>query len=133
MGTQCLQNGDLQGAIENLKKAVELGPEIARNHTNLSAAYSLVGEEYLAWVHARKAVLADYSDATGKLQFAIICERMVVKKGLDQPGTSLESIIEALGEPDEIFTINLKTKYLYGLCIMTFKEDKLVSCQYART
>ena len=60
---------------------------------------------------------------------------MILEKGLDQPGTNLESIRESLGEPDDCCCVKLSgtdvltTVYQYGLCLMYFEEEKLVSCK----
>lgn len=125
-----MQKGDHQGAIVALKKAVELDPELGRNHTNLCAAYILAGDEENGWVHARKSVLNNTPDANSKQLYAIFCDKLIKQKGLDQPGTTLDDIINALGEPDAIFTTNSTVTYRYGTCTMIFKDDKLISCRY---
>ena len=90
LGTECLEKGDHEEAIENLKKAVELDPESGRNQTNLSMAYLNSGNNYMAWVHTRKSLLEKYPDKCALHNFLSFCKDMIVTKGLDQPGTCLD-------------------------------------------
>lgn len=127
-GTQCLERGDYAGAIVELEQAVELDPEMARNHSNLSYAYLCNQELDKAWYHSRQAVLCPYKDDAGYGNFSNICKLMIIDPKLNEPGTPIEEIRTKLGEPDIEMDNGSMITYLYGCCAMEFKEGKLVKC-----
>lgn len=131
-GTRCLENGDYKSAAFELEQAVELDPTLGRNHTNLACAYQQLGEFQKTWYHTRQAVLCEYKDAAGPLFFVKQCELLIIKPGLDQPGTPLEVIIDTLGSPDIIENNEQDNEifYIYGLCLMKFKDRKLTACKF---
>lgn len=130
-GTQHLDCGNYHEAISELEQAVELDPTMARNHTNLSYAYSKINNEEKAWYHNRQATRCPYSDGLCVLQFRLYYyQKMIVDKGFDKPGTPWEEISNNLGEPDE-YQVNENGEIIscyYGICKMTFSNGLLTSC-----
>lgn len=127
-GTECLDRGDCEGAIKELTKAVELDPEMARNHTNLSFAYLSCNHYDKAWYHIRQAVLCPYQDSAGYINFMNLCQAMVINPKLNEPGTPLEEVRRKLGEPDIEINNDKTLTYIYGLCVMEFEEGQLIKC-----
>ena len=68
-GTKALDAGDYDTAIADLEKAVELDPEVARNHINLAAAYLMRGQIQEGWPHARKGVILAPRDTVAQTNF----------------------------------------------------------------
>lgn len=122
-GTQCLDTGDSEQAIEYLEEAVRLDPDFARNHTNLAAAYTQNGEYEKAWIHIRKSMFCKYPDKCGETSFRSFYRQWVTERGKDKLGTSCEEIVSSLGEPDMILSHG--NQFVYGICIMTFKNGIL--------
>lgn len=130
-GTQSLGRGDVSQAIIELKKAVDLDPLMARNHTNLSAAYMLNDEIENGWYHVRQATLSPFQDKCSLIAFLSVYDKLVKEQNLDQPGTSIEEIVSKLGEPDHIKRIDSRSiLYIYGVCIMNFQDEKLVESSF---
>ncbi len=130
-GTQCLQEGNFEQAIVDLKKAVELNPTYARNHVNLCAAYMIIGDDEKAWYHSRQSRMCRYGDNSSEKQFENQCDRYIHKPGLDRPGTSYEEVISKLGAPDLFCEASDSTRKVitYGTFMMIFDEGKLIECR----
>lgn len=131
-GTELLESGNSFEAVKELEKAVALDPEMARNHSNLCAAYLTLDNKPMAWYHARQAVLCPYRDVVGSIQFLNLFNALVVEESLDQPGVSEETILERLGSPDNI-VYSEKTNafvYQYGLALFIFKDKKLTKLNF---
>ena len=131
-GTEYYDKGDYQAAVVELERAVELGPSMARNHSNLASAYQILGREHEAWFHIRQAVLCEYPDTVGSINFTNFCEHLIKQPGLNQPGTALEEVINKLGIPDIIMGTDRdnKTICIYGTCTMVFQDLNLTSCSF---
>jgi tetratricopeptide (TPR) repeat protein len=126
-GTECLERGDCQGAIQHLEKAVELNPTYASNQGNLACAYIAAGEIEKAWLHSRKAVLCNNSSEADLFTFVYLCHMFIEEKGVLQKGISLEDVLCELGEPDARFERDDRLLGLvYGRCILTFYDEKLI-------
>lgn len=129
-GTQYLDNGNIEAAIGELNQAVDLYPDMGRNHTNLAAAYMLNNNVEKAWFHCRQAVLCPYQDADASLNFVKMCDLLIIKAGLNQPGVSQNEVLQALGLPD--ITISNENHsvvfYHYGTCSMEFHNGILTNC-----
>lgn len=126
-GTECLDRGDYQGAIQHLEKAVELNPTYSKNQGNLASAYLATGEIKKAWFHSRKAVLCNNCTEIDLFTFVFISHIIIEEKGLLEKGTSLEETLCELGEPDARFIRDEGLLgLLYGRCIFTFYDEKLV-------
>jgi tetratricopeptide (TPR) repeat protein len=127
-GTQYLEQGDYTNAIQHLEEAVKLDPDLARNHSNLAAAYGSVGEDQRAWQEIRLAVLSPYRDIAALPNFCA-CYNALIKNRLDQPGTDALEVMHLLGEPDLKIMGESQMIWVYGLCHMHFENNKLVKCQ----
>lgn len=124
-GTDCLVNGDYNQAAAYLEKAVELDPDMGRNHTNLAAAYLALEEKEKAWKESRAAINCKNTNSDDYECFAIMFVQYADGQGLCRPGTSKEVILEKLGTPDREIKTDSIVQYLYGPFIMSFKYDLL--------
>ncbi len=127
-GTECLEKGDYEEAVASLEKAVELDPDMGRNHTNLATAYAASGEWDKAWKQSRTGLKAKYPDEHGLKSFDSIYKAYVTSRGIDKIGNSRKMIEERLGPPDMVLANG--DQYKYGLVIMTFKNDVLKHVVY---
>lgn len=129
-GSQFLQQGDYERAIVELEKAVEEDPSMARNHTNLAAAYFANGDLQKAWYQSRQAVRAPYQDGISQLQFKGYYKSFIVDQGLNKKGVSFEEVSAKLGLPDELTKNEAKSTIfcVYGTCRMSFIDGLLVNC-----
>jgi tetratricopeptide (TPR) repeat protein len=125
-GTECLMNDQYSEAVVYLEKAVELDADMGRNHLNLAAAYLQQGECSKAWIAIRNALSCSYPDELTEQAFPYFYTRCVRDQGIDKLGTSEEDIKMKLGAPDIILLAGNQYQYVYGLCIMTFQEGKLI-------
>lgn len=128
-GTECLEQGDYQGAIKHLEKAVELDPTMSRNQNNLCIAYLKVGNMEKAWYHSRQAVYHAREATPANFVFYQIYKDYVRNRGLDTEGTSIQDVISKLGEPDVLIYVEEKTICIYGICTMEFRHGKLIRCE----
>lgn len=131
-GTESLERGDYETAIVQLKHAVELCPELPRNHINLRCAYILVGEHYKGWYCLEQARLCMDEEARRNYNFAWACKKYMKSQEVDKEGTPLQIVLEKLGTPDSREDReNGETICVYGACTLTFKDDLLITCTYA--
>lgn len=124
LGSQCLIDKEYNEAVVYLERAVELDPDMGKNHQNLAMAYLQLADYDKAWIHLRKALQCKYPDAyAARKTFPSFYQCYVTNQGIDELGTSRDAITTQLGEPDMILAHG--NQYVYGLCIMTFEDDKL--------
>jgi tetratricopeptide (TPR) repeat protein len=129
-GTQQLSCGNYPEAVVELEQAVKLDPSMARNHTNLTAAYIANNNEEKAWFQARQAVRCRYDDGLREFQFMLFCQRKIINPGLCRQGTPWEEISKNLGQPDE-YQESENGQIIsctYGICKMSFSNGLLTSC-----
>lgn len=126
-GTEYLDQCNYPEAIYELQQAVDLDPAMARNHTNLSVAYRSYNNYDAAWYHCRQAVRSPYDDGLCKMQFAEYCHLLIIKPGLNRPGTSVIDIFSKLGFPDDVSEDENHqiVHCTYGLCEMSFENSLL--------
>jgi hypothetical protein len=130
-GTESLERGDYANAIVELRQAVELCPDLPRNHINLRCAYILVGEHYKGWYCLEQARLCVDEEARQNYNFAWACKKYMKAQEVDKEGTPLEEVLAKLGTPDSrVESTDGETTCVYGACVMTFRDDKLTSCTY---
>lgn len=130
-GTECLEQGDYEKAVVELKQAVELDPEFPRNHINLRCAYINMGEHFKGWCCLERARLCHNEKERKCYNFAWNCKKYMQAQEVDTKGTPLNNVLNKLGTPDSrIDTNNGETICVYGACTLTFKDDQLTTCTY---
>lgn len=129
-GTEALNNGDFPQAISELEQAVQLDPSLARNRTNLAAAYFANNELEKGWYNCRQSVRCPYDDGLCKIQFMALCQKFIVEPGLNVPGTMWEEISAKLGAPDDLVEgeNHQIVSCTYGTCEMSFSHGRLATC-----
>lgn len=127
-GTGRLTQGDYEGAIKKLEKAVKFDPTTPKNLHNLAVAYIAAGNVEQAWYYSRKAVLCGNTEQMFIQMFEDLANLLIRKQGLNTEGTALEEVLSKLGDPDYLKQEGNLAKLSYGLIQMTFSEGKLVNC-----
>lgn len=135
-GTESLVNEDYAQAIYYLKKAVDLNPDMARNHNNLAYAYTHVGEYDKAWWHARQAVLIDPYHVESLHNFESLWVKLSIENGIDI-GSAFSEIIKVLGTPDiEIEGVQkdgtVHRVLMYGTLSLKIENEKLSSIKFQK-
>ena len=125
-GTEALTNGDYQKAADFLAQAVQLDPELSRNHANYSAALYELGRYAERWPHARKAVLLDHENRQAQNNSRRYIKKILADGGLNT-GATLEQVISVLGEPDSIGEQGECSWYQYGISALCFKDGVFAS------
>lgn len=125
-GTKCLEEDNYEKAITHLKKAVELNPDRAINHTNLAAAYVATGQMDNAWIECRNGIKAKHSDKGRGIFFASFYQMYVTERGIDKIGNPRSYVEIMLGKPDMILGGN---HYVYGSSIICFHNDLISDVQ----
>lgn len=123
-GTRCLEEGNFQEARIHLEKACELEPRLSRYHNNLAHAYLHLGEIDKAWYQARQAAFLDPGNYEAVTTFKSLLNQLIQSHNIKH-GSSKEEVENAFGEPDD-FLEGSNDVIQYGLCILLFKEGKLV-------
>jgi tetratricopeptide (TPR) repeat protein len=126
-GTQLLEQGEYQAAVPYLEKAVTLGPDFAKNRTNLAYAYWKSGARKAAWEQVRAALFSKYQDGLSSTLFRAIYNDYVTERGLDKTGVSEQTLFDKLGPPDLMLYSSDGTvhEWLYGGAMFYLKEEKL--------
>lgn len=129
-GTYSLNQGDYEGAIENLEKAVQLQPSFPSYRNHLSEAYAHAGEHEKMWTQAKLAVLSPYKDDEAQAHFENVCDNLFKEMGIDQPGVSYNKVISELGLPDGLVLYEETMSAFYGTCKMTFGDSGLLNYEF---
>lgn len=79
------------------------------------------------WINTRKSLENDCS-AKNYAAFKSIYKKYVSERDIDKLGTPKDEIVFRLGEPDMI--LSQGDQYVYGICIMTFKNNRLASVSF---
>lgn len=133
-GTQALAAGNVNVAVSELERAVELDPSLARNQNNLAAAYFDAGRVLDGWPHVRKAVMMDPAQQTYRTNF----RRFVlyfIHEGIVETGASEEQVVSVLGEPDGKKVREPCSYWQYAaiaLCFQNGRLDGIANMQYER-
>lgn len=125
-GTEALTNGDFQKAADLLAQAVQLDPDLSRNHANYSAALFELGRYTEGWQHARKAVLLDHENWQAQNNSRRYIKKLLADADLNT-GSTLEQIVSVLGNPDSVGEQGECTWYQYGISALCFKSGVFAS------
>jgi tetratricopeptide (TPR) repeat protein len=125
-GTEALAKGNYQEAADLLAEAVQLDPELSRNHANYSAALFELGRYAEGWPHARKAVLLDHANWQAQNNSRRYIKKLLADAKLNT-GATLQQVTSVLGEPDSIGEQGECAWYQYGISALCIKNDVFTS------
>jgi tetratricopeptide (TPR) repeat protein len=127
-GTEALEAKDYETAVVHLEQAVELDPNLSKNHNNLASAYLGVGRLPDAWTHVRRAVLLDPRNQYARMNCGHVFAKMREQTGLGA-GDGIDEIREKLGEPDAVHdgtdTACKCVWWQYGSVAVSIVDEKL--------
>jgi tetratricopeptide (TPR) repeat protein len=123
-GTRALEAGDYDTAIMHLEKAVQLDPDLSRNHNNLAAAYLARSRIREAWPHVRKAVILQPRNTAAQGNFRR-CFKSLIDMGLVKEGYSQATIVQNLGQPDSTLKRGDEVLWQYGMVALYFRDGRV--------
>jgi tetratricopeptide (TPR) repeat protein len=124
-GTRALEAGDYDTAILHLEKAVQLDPDLSRNHNNLAAAYLARDRIREAWPHVRKAVIIHPRNTAAQGNFRR-CFKRLIDMDLVKEGYSEVTLVQNLGQPDSTFKRGDEVLWQYGMVALYFRDGRLI-------
>lgn len=107
-----MENGDLRGSLEHLKKAVEIDPEYMEALNNLGSRYLVLGDARSAFQSFRRAQEIDPGSALVQSNIAIALMSLH-----DVPGAEA-----AARRAIEMDPADVKAKYMLGLALYAQKK-----------
>lgn len=127
-GTQALERGDYQTAVNELNEAVQLEPGVSRYHNNLSFAYFKLKNEQKGWFHLRQAVLLDTNNRRAAASFESYWTHLE-RGGKVRVGALEKDILASLDEPDITLKSEPETSYIWGYKRVRVKGATVVSIE----
>jgi hypothetical protein len=129
MGTEAVECGDLDTALEHLEQAVALDPSMGRNHNNLCAVYMGLGRMEDAWHSICQAVWALSDEEhfnNSKRNFMTMWNWMREHHPI-QKGLTVDEVVSRLGTPNSVnhFTNKEGCVLTYGFLMLSFEGNSL--------
>ena len=123
--TEQLDAKNYQSAADYCERAVELDPDMAKNHNTLASAYYELGRIQEGWLQVRKAVNLAPNDEYAKRNFFRYFLEMKKRTNLAD-GDSMNAVKEKLGEPDGVVPNGERTWWRYGHVALDFRDGLLI-------
>jgi len=118
-GVQELDGGNHAGAISLLKTAVRIQPDNAKFQNQLAKAFLEAKRHHEMWVHLRKATVLDLGNEQYARDFLHVW-MYHDREGMLNVGTSGETLLAGLGEPDKRIENGKMKRWVYGFMAVDF-------------